>query len=102
MALKTSKSAGKPVRLGDRQMDLIARALADPRRYAILKQIGECESTACSDLRECQPISAATLSHHMKELENAGLIHIVREGKFAHMTLRRDVLKAYLTHLSRI
>lgn len=96
------KAVRKPARLSARQFELIARALADPRRVAILKKIGKCQSTACSELRECQPISAATLSHHMKELETAGLIQIVREGKFAHMSLQRDVLQAYLDQLSRI
>jgi ArsR family transcriptional regulator, arsenate/arsenite/antimonite-responsive transcriptional repressor len=88
--------------LTKRQAELIAKALADPRRVEILKQIGSCSCVACADVRECQPISAATLSHHMKELEMSGLIQVTREGKYARMTLRRDVLEAYRSYLAEI
>ncbi len=89
--------------LSEREVHLIAKALADPRRYEILKQIGAQGCAArCADMRGCQPISAATFSHHLKELEMAGLIQIVREGKFASLILQRDVLRAYLDLLSEI
>jgi ArsR family transcriptional regulator len=103
MATKTNEvSNPKGKRLTGKQFQLISKALADPRRYEILKQIGTQNCVACGDLRECQPVSAATLSHHMSELEAAGLIEITRQGKFASLTLRRDVFQAYLDHLAKI
>jgi ArsR family transcriptional regulator len=83
-------------------MDSIARAVSDPRRFAILKKIANCKEVSCSSLRECQPIAAATMSHHLKELEQAGLIQIRREGKFASLEFRREVWDAYLDNLSKI
>lgn len=84
-------------------MMLISRALADPRRFRILKDISASNgSLAYCDLRESQPIAAATFSHHVKELETAGLVAIVRTGKFANLTFCRDVWMAYLDRLSII
>src|SRR5262249_14838652 len=58
-----------PTKLTPRQMELIAKALAEPRRMEILRQVGACESqTGCSDLQRVQKVTPATLSHHIKEL----------------------------------
>jgi DNA-binding transcriptional ArsR family regulator len=81
----------------------ILKALADPRRLEILERLSACkDSGACSDMRGWLPISAATLSHHMKELERAGLITVTREGKFANIALRRDIWQSFLASLQQL
>lgn len=99
-----SHVATKDITLSDRQFHLITRAMADPHRYLILERLGKSEANhcACVDLRDWIPVTPATLSHHMKELENAGLIESKREGKFVSYTLCRDVLAAYIDRISRL
>ena len=86
--------------LTEDQVLLIAKALADRRRYEILKGLGaRPDALACGAVRDCMGINPATLSHHMKELEIAGLVEVVRVGKFASYVLRRDVLETFFQRL---
>lgn len=89
--------------LNDERIHLIARALADPRRLELLRRISQAGDTlSCESIRSCCDVTAATVSHHMKELETAGLVHSRREGKFVKYQLRREVLEAYRESLAKI
>jgi ArsR family transcriptional regulator len=95
--------SAREVQLDDRQFTLISKALADPKRFEMLQKIGESkEAPTCSCLSDWVKIAPATVSHHLKELDNAGLVNVRRDGKFAHLTMRRDVWKAYLKRLSTL
>jgi len=88
--------------LSDDQMQAIARAVADPRRFAILQQIARKDACPCGSLDEQKILSPATISHHLKELADAGLIDVQREGRCASLSLQRDLWNAYIAQLARI
>jgi ArsR family transcriptional regulator len=95
-----SKIASARMTLSEEQFQSIARALADPHRFAMLEQVAVAEGMACSLLHEHDVISPATVSHHLKELSEAGLVEVTRTGRDAYLSLRRPVLDAYLKRLA--
>jgi DNA-binding transcriptional ArsR family regulator len=63
------------------------KALSNPNRLAAYLELLRCRGTqvktcAMQDLMDLMKIGAPTLSHHIKEMVNAGLIEVEREGKF--------------------
>ena len=99
----TNSATKKADAIDDKQFRAISRALADPRRYAMLQQVAALPNgIGCSALQEHTQISPATISHHLKELSDAGLLDVEREGRCANLTLRRPVWRAYLKRLSSL
>jgi ArsR family transcriptional regulator len=80
-------------------------ALSNPNRLKIfLKLLDCCGSTPCcatnrneasafvGELGEDLGIVASTVSHHIKELNRAGLIHLERQGKNVSCWVNPDAL----------
>lgn len=89
--------------MDDGQFVSIGRALADPKRFEMLKRIAAAkDAPTCSCVCEWVGLAPATVSHHLRELETAGLVQVEREGKFARIRLRRDVLDAYARRLASL
>lgn len=66
----------------DRQNDMatIAKALGHPARIAILEYLIKVDSCICGDIVSELPLAQPTISQHLKELKNAGLIKGNFEG----------------------
>lgn len=95
-----SKPPAKTVRLSRARRNAILKALADPRRFELLERIAKAACPmGCAEARKALAISPATLSHHVKELEAAGLVHVERAGKFIYLTLRAEVWTAFVGSL---
>ena len=98
-----TKKTSQPSALSDEQFQAVARAIADPRRFAILQQIAAAPTCmACSALQQHQVISPPTISHHLKELSEAGLISAQREGRISRLSFCRETWQAYLDRLTSL
>ena len=98
-----SDSATTIPRIPQERRTAILKALADPRRFEVLERIaGSSCAVTCSQTLADLPIAAATLSHHLKELESAGLIRVQREGKYHLLSLQPGVLETVAAALSSL
>ncbi len=62
------------------KLAILLKAMAHPARIAILQQIISANACICGDLVEELGLAQATISQHLKELKNAGLIQGTIEG----------------------
>lgn len=64
----------------ENKLALYAKALAHPARIAILKLLASKQTCVCGDIVDELPLSQSTVSQHLKELKEAGLIKGEIEG----------------------
>ena len=64
----------------ENKIAVYAKALAHPARVAIVEMLLKSASCVCGDIVEELPLSQSTVSQHLKELKNAGLIKGEIEG----------------------
>ena len=57
-----------------------AKAIAHPARIAILKILAERNQCICGEIVDVLPLAQSTVSQHLKELKNAGLIEGTVDG----------------------
>jgi DNA-binding transcriptional ArsR family regulator len=80
----------------------IFKALADPTRLAIFELVRDCKAGGCTEDEATDSLSKiaarfdlslSTVSHHVKELRSAGVIHCEKRGKTLVCWPDPDVLK---------
>lgn len=86
------------------------KALACEQRLRLIELLLEWEGmdSCCNGVRggftrasEEMNISRSTISHHFKELENAGLIHCERNGQAVECKVDKEALEEIRSYLGR-
>lgn len=80
---------------GQNELAVIARALAHPARIAILNFLAKKNTCICGDIVEEIGLAQATISQHLKELKNAGIIQGNIEGAAVCYCINPKVWKRF-------
>jgi ArsR family transcriptional regulator, repressor of sdpIR and other operons len=79
-------------------VNAVFRALADPTRREILRQLRNGPRTS-GEIADRFPSSWATISRHLGILRDAGLVIAEREGQNIHYELNTTVFQDVVEHL---
>src|SRR5471030_1207756 len=82
------------------QLAIMLKALAHPARIAILQQIVKANACVCGSLVDELGLAQATISQHLKELKNAGLIQGTIEGVSVCYCIEPNAWKLLTTELN--
>jgi len=94
------KSGKKPADI--KRITKIFKALSNENRLELFLEIlkineksfeAECAECFVTDIMGTLNIGAPTVSHHMKELTNAGLVTTERKGKFLTAKINDELIK---------
>jgi DNA-binding transcriptional ArsR family regulator len=80
----------------------IAKALGHPARIAILDHLMKVNACICGDIVEELPLSQPTISQHLKELKNAGLIQGNVEGNSICYCIHPESIELINNYIQRI
>jgi DNA-binding transcriptional ArsR family regulator len=80
----------------------LTKALGHPARIAIMEYLTKVDSCICGDIVNELPLAQPTVSQHLKELKNAGLIKGNIEGNAICYCIDKKAIQKLQTYLTNI
>lgn len=85
------------------ELAILAKALGHPARIAIIEYILKVDACICGDIVNELPLAQPTVSQHLKELKNAGLIKGNIEGNAICYCINEpgfEKIKGFFQHIT--
>lgn len=83
-------------------MAVICKVLGDQNRLQIIEILAAQDEMCACNLLEYFEITQPTLSHHMKVLNESGLVETRKEGKWNHYSLNQEVMGQVIGYFTEI
>lgn len=85
----------------ERRLLKVSKALSDETRLRLLREITRKGEISCGELARRIPVAQATVSHHLKILEEAGLVATRRDGQFHYFRPVPNALESFRRALGK-
>jgi ArsR family transcriptional regulator len=80
----------------------VSNALANDSRFKILQSISSNPKISCTEVIKSLDITQPAVSHHLKILNDSGLIEINRKGQYGLCSLDNTVIEDYVNSLQKL
>jgi DNA-binding transcriptional ArsR family regulator len=83
-----------------RQAVKIYKALGEPTRLKIALLLTEEKNLCCTDIMgKLESVAGSTLSHHLKQLTECGLLDLRKDGTYIYYSVNRELAEKYAPFL---
>ena len=83
------------------QTSLVLKAMADPNRMKIIDLLSNGDLCACEVLQHFD-FTQPTLSHHMKVLENAGIVSVSKKKQWHYYGLNDEAVEGFMLFMTQL
>jgi DNA-binding transcriptional ArsR family regulator len=78
----------------------VYKALGEPTRLKIALLLTEERNLCCSDIgSKLESVAGSTLSHHLKQLTECGLLNLRKDGTYIYYSVNREMAMKYAPYL---
>ena len=84
------------------EMAVLLKAMAHPARIAIIEYLLTTNTCICNDIVDVLPLAQPTVSQHLRELKNAGIIQGSIDGKAINYCINKETIKKFDRFISHI
>jgi ArsR family transcriptional regulator len=84
------------------EVEKISKALSDETRLRIFEALSATDRMNCGEIVSLRGVTPATVTHHLKILNDAGLIACRREGQFVYSHAVPERIAVYTRALTKI
>ena len=89
--------------MNQKQAEKISKALADPNRLLIIKEIKKQKNSFyCCDLENVVDLSQPSICHHMKLLTDTEVVLSEKEGRNVKYSVNNKVIDEYIEFLQTL